>query len=194
MIATRAQERCVADSSNPLLDLGTLKNVLSYLDPGHHLFVSVVCRWWRDLYATLPTQQLASYPINKHQKVLLPCEPPLTLYSSVFTSPARVQFAHKSGLDCTSERYGGAAGMYADVATLAAAHTLGMPYTEATIISAAQCNKFAELRYLHSQGCPWSPHALTAAASSGSLELLRWCYERGCPCDGGRVALCGAES
>jgi Ankyrin repeats (3 copies) len=101
---------------------------------------------------------------------------------------------HESGLDCTSELYGEVAGMHADIATLAAAHTLGMPYTEMTIISAAQCNKFAELRYLHGQGCPWCPHVLTAAASSGSFELLRWCYERSCRCFGGRVALCAAES
>jgi hypothetical protein len=79
----------------------------------------------------------------------------MTLYSSVFASPSRVKLAHESGLRCTSLAYGHAAGSYADIATLATAHELGMPYTADTMIGAGKCNKLAEIQYMHSEGCPW---------------------------------------
>jgi hypothetical protein len=160
-------------------------------------FVSTVCdgetSMRRCQRSNWRATQTLKNSISRHRKVLATFERPLTLCSSVFTSPARAQFAHESGLDCTSESYGEAAGMHADTATLAA-HTVRMPFIETTITGAAQCNKFAELRYLRSQGCPRSSSVLEAAASSGSYELLRWCHECGCPFEGEDVTLCAAES
>jgi hypothetical protein len=134
----------------------------------------------------------------------------MTLYSSVFASPSRVQLARESGLDCTSvacQHAAGqhAAGQHASVATLAKAHELGMPYTEATIAVAALYNKLAEVQYLHSQRCPWAAGLLDRAASAGLLELLRWCYEHGCPwseavkapvnaAESGNVDFCSSEA
>jgi hypothetical protein len=97
----------------------------------------------------------------------------------VFTSPARVR--HNSGLDCASEAYQLAAGKHADIATLAAAHELGMKYTNITMAGASNCNKLAEVQYLHSQGCPWPPRPLDDATRRGYFDLVRWCHEQGCP-------------
>jgi hypothetical protein len=41
--------RCsVAVNSNPLLDPGILQTVLSYVGPGHCLFVAPASKWWTD--------------------------------------------------------------------------------------------------------------------------------------------------
>jgi hypothetical protein len=158
--------------------------VLSYVGPGHYLFVTPISNLWKEAYSALEQQQLTAYDEKRSGKTenTITCVSQMTLYSSVFASLSRVRLAHESGLDYTSEAYQLAAGRHADVATLAVAQDLGMQYTAKTMSGAAQCNKLAEVQYLHSQGCPWSPSLLSVAASSGYSELLRWCYGHGCPC------------
>jgi hypothetical protein len=173
------QKRCAIDSSNPLLN-GVLQNVLSYVGPGHQLFVALVSRWWKEAYATLKSQQLIVYDKCSHESIMIRCDPQMTLYSSACASPSRLILAQKHGLDCTSEIFQLAAGKHADVTTLATAHELGMQYTAATMTGAAQCNKLAEVQHLHSQGCPWPLRLLDVLAGGGNLQLLRWCYEQGC--------------
>jgi hypothetical protein len=79
-----------------------------------------------DMYAALKSQ-LLTYETLRYFEQTITCDPQMTLYSSVFTSPARVR--QTSGLDCTSETYQHAAGKHADIATLATAHEMGMEYT-----------------------------------------------------------------
>jgi hypothetical protein len=165
--AHQAQKRSAADSRNPLIEAGVLQHVLSYVGPGHCIYVAPVSSMWRDLYAKVKSQQLTVYDEDSLESIIINCVPQMTLYSSVFTSPSRVQLAHESGLDCTSEAYQRAAGKHADIATVATAHELGMLYTDATMYGAAQCNKLAEVQFLHKQGCPWHSDMLKLAASSG---------------------------
>jgi hypothetical protein len=179
MSATEAQGCSAAGSSTPLLDPLVLQNVLSYVGPGHNLYVALVSKWWKHAYTALESQLLTTYGLYS-------CEDdnswvPQTLYSSAFASPSRVQLAYKTGLTLSLEACQRAAGEHADVATLTAAHTLGMEYTAIAVNSAAHFNKLAEVQFLYSQGCPWPLQLLEEAASSGRFELLRWCYEHGCP-------------
>jgi hypothetical protein len=200
-MADSATEYNAVDSSNPLLDSALLRTVLSYVGPGQHLFVALVSKWWRDVisnwwkeaHGMLKCRKLAVRD-EKHRRHMLTCASQMTLYSSVFTSPSRVQHAHYNGLNCTSEAYQLAAGRHADVATLATAHELGMEFTETLMACAAHCNKLAEVQYLHSHGCPWSAYLLETAASSGHFELVRWCHEQGCPWYANVIARCAAES
>jgi hypothetical protein len=141
------------------------------------LFVAPISKWWRDLYAAVDSQQL----IVSYGRIVITCIPQMTLYSSVFTSPSRVQLAHERGLNCTSAAHRCAAGKCADAATLAAAHMLGMEYTTEVMFGATDCNKLAEVQYLHSQGCPWHHRQLELAAVDGHFKLMRWCHEHGCP-------------
>jgi hypothetical protein len=53
--------------------------------------------------------------------------------SAVFEAPSRVRLAHAHGLDCATTAYERAAGMHADIATVAAAHELGMSYSDAEL-------------------------------------------------------------
>jgi Ankyrin repeats (3 copies) len=182
MASMHAQACSTVESSNPLLHLGVLRSVLSFIGPGHHLFVTPVCKWWKQVYYALGSQQLPAC-LSTGRKIIFTCVPQMMLFSSVFTSPSRVQLAHKSGLKCASRAYELAAGKHADVATLAAAHELGMQYTDMTMCGAAESNKIAEVQFLHSQGQPWPVWMFAGLARSGFFELLRWCYEHGCPWD-----------
>jgi hypothetical protein len=103
-----------------------------------------------------------------------------------------------------------AAGKYADVATLQAAHELGMEYdSAATIEGAVYCNELAVVQflraqegswwtnhvyniaarrgdmalcaYLYANQCGWSLGTCEAAASNGDSGLLRWLREHDCP-------------
>jgi hypothetical protein len=159
-----------------------LQNVLSYVGPGHHLFVALVSSWWKERYATLQHQQLNIRDQHDQEKIITRASQ-TTLFSSAFATPSRVQLAHECGLECASDKCQRAAGRHADVATLATAHKLGMQFTAATMAGAAQSNKLAEVQYLHSRGCPWALRLLEYAAVSGKFELARWCYEHGCHWD-----------
>jgi hypothetical protein len=177
MDATHRQKRSAADSIDPL-NAGILQNVLSYVGLGHHLFVAPVSKLWRDLYSTVQTHQLT---VSQSRRRKMPCVPQTTLYSAAFASPSRLRLAHENGFSCTSRKHLLSAGRFADVATLASAHELGMQYTVAVMAGAARYKKLAEVQYLHEQGCPWSRTLLEGAAIRGHLELVRWCYEHGCP-------------
>jgi hypothetical protein len=60
----------------------------------------------------------------------------------VFTSASRVEFAHDCGLT-TSEAYHRAARKHGDIATLVAAHALGMQYTVPTMAAVTSLQKYS---------------------------------------------------
>jgi hypothetical protein len=152
MSATKAQE-CSAACSSALLDTCVLRNVLSYVGSGHHLYVALVSKQWKHTYTTLENHLLTIYD-NDSSKENIICFPQATLFRSAFASPSRVELAHKTGLTFSSIACQCAAGKHADVATLAAAHKLGMVYTAVTLDCASLCNELAAVQYLYSQGCP----------------------------------------
>eukprot|EP00953_Heterococcus_sp_UTEX-ZZ885_P015096 8501-Heterococcus_DN1.PRE.1 len=163
MVATRAVKRTAVDN-NPLQSVDILRRVLSYVGPGHGLFLSSVSTLWRDLYCRVASRTM-------------------TLYGSAF-SPSRVKLAHESGLDISTENFRHAAGKHADIATLKAAHELGMHFTGLSILGgAAEGNKLAVVQFLHAQGCPWHWSVASAAAKRNDLEMLRWVREHGCNWD-----------
>jgi hypothetical protein len=157
--------------------LGVLQTVLSYVGVGHHLFVAPV-KLWRELHGKLQSEQLKVYD-ESGEGYAITCASNMTLFSSVLATPSRVKLAHKSGVSCNVAAYWRAAGLHADIATLRAAHQLGMHYTRTTMAGAAECNKLAEMQFLHSQGCYWPSGLLENASDSVYCELVRWCYEHG---------------
>jgi hypothetical protein len=180
MNSTQAQKRNAADSINSLLAPGVLQIMLSYVGPGHHLFMAPISKSWKDMYAAVNSQQLTVFDERSRDRIITRV-PQMTLYSAVFASPARVKLAHDVGLDCTSKACQRTAGKHADVATLAAAYEVGMDYTATTMAAAFHCNRLAVVQFLHGQGCPWPSGLLDGLAKDGFCELVRWCCEHGCP-------------
>jgi hypothetical protein len=194
-VATRAQKRSTADNSSPLDQSGILQHVLSYVGPGHWLFLSTVSSLWRELYGRVPGRQMQTmgritrYLIDRQ----FTCVPQMTLYSSFFASPSRLRLAHQSGVSNATERYQHAAGRHATIEVLLVARGLGMPFSVSLMQGATRCNQLPVLQFLREHGCPWSDEICLAAARRGNLEILRWLRENGCPWNN-REILSGAAS
>jgi hypothetical protein len=189
MVAARVQKRCAVHNSNPLCQTGVLQRVLSYVGPGHWIFLSTVSSLWREWYSRVADRTIQTRQFEFGDCIEtadFTCVPQMTLFSSIFASPARVRLVHARGLDITTTSFGRAAGRYADVPVLEAAHELGMQYTVETLQGAAMCNQLSVLQYLRTQGCPWNRSVPDAAAGAGAYEKLRWLREQGCEwCDDG---------
>jgi hypothetical protein len=77
-----------------------------------------------------------------------------------------------------------------------AAHELGMEYSVAVMLGAAECNQRPDgvMPFLHAQGCPWDTTVPVAAVQRGAFQMLCWLIQRGCPCTGHIVLRAAAES
>jgi hypothetical protein len=152
--------------------------VLSYI-PGQWLFLAAVSSFWRDMYSRLTAIQLKKKSLYM-QTADFTCVPQMTLYSSVFASPARVKYAHASGVSCSTADYQFAAGRHATVAALITAREVGMYYTVVVMVGVADCNTLPVMQFLHAQGCHWDETVTSAAAASGAFQMLQWAHEHGC--------------
>jgi Ankyrin repeats (3 copies) len=97
-------------------------------------------------------------------------------------------------LRCTAQSYKFAAGQFGNILSLMAACELGMEYSVATMMGAAESNQLFIVQFLHGQGCPWDQTVSHAAARRGELEMLRWAHEHGCPVDVGTILRIAASS
>jgi hypothetical protein len=154
-IATMADDHAckraaaVTVQSNPFYEVGILQTVMSCAGTDQWFFLAPVCKLWRDLYAQLS----ASIDVRSTsgRRRIITCH---KIYRSAFASPLRVKLACESGLTFTTEKGMHAAGAYADTATLATAHELGMMYSATTMAAAARYNKLAVLQFLHAEAAP----------------------------------------
>jgi hypothetical protein len=178
--SSQKQQHSAADDSNPLHQPGILHEVLSYVGPGHWLFLAKVSSLWRDMYLKV-NSAVMSKAYSFYSDPCFTCTPKMTLYSAVFASPAAVQHAHACGLKSRGGRYEFAAGLYADTATLSAAHELGMPHTAAIPNGAALAGAASKLHWL----CTVQQHELNHnvavfAALGGNVEVFELLQQQGC--------------
>jgi hypothetical protein len=54
----KVQKRSEPYRHGPLLEPGILQRVLSFVGPGHWLFVATVSRLWKELYARVAAKEL----------------------------------------------------------------------------------------------------------------------------------------
>jgi hypothetical protein len=67
---------------SPLQDEGLLLQVFTFL-PGHHLFISAVCKDWKAVYASMADQQVRSFTLYDDDPEFVTCGARSTLYSAV---------------------------------------------------------------------------------------------------------------
>jgi hypothetical protein len=169
------QKRAVPSSSNPLCNDLFLELVLSYVGIGQGLYVSAVSRGWRTKYRAfcnaITQQQSRGQHVHSSS---------CTLYSAVFSSKSRIQLALVNGLrlDADNHKLQRAAGS-ADLATLQAAHYLGLSMTSEVAYAAAAASSWAKLHWCIEQNCPLSGDIAAAAAAAGNLEMLTYLRQRG---------------
>jgi hypothetical protein len=179
MVATRTQlKRFVVGSSSPLEDPHILKNVMSYVGPGHWLFLSAVSKAWLDIYSSLESVRMRRLDLQGRVKVFT-CLARHTMCAAVFASASRVRPAHSCGLQLSNWRTCAPlqtelrAGKHADIETLVAAHDLGLPWSGSVLRGAAESGCFFKLQWLMDEKeCFTPPDITTYAARSGSSEML----------------------
>jgi hypothetical protein len=121
-----------------------LEHVLSFVGPGHWLFVAEVTEQWQEIYAMIPETYLPNLPSDFFEKTRsFRCHPETTLGQAVFASPSRLRWAHAAGLSIVKMRY--TAGWFADQETLAVAAELesGLLELDSVVYGAAasgSCN------------------------------------------------------
>jgi hypothetical protein len=179
--AMSSVKRAFVRAASPLEHSGILLHVLTTLGPGHHLFISAVSKAWRESYKRVASVQMAAVTEYDYQEaVSKTITSHSTLCSAVFASVSRVRLAHECGLafnDAWKVKLQRIIGRAADVATLRAAHELGLQLCNEVLIGAAeaQAASVPNLQWLHTeQGC-WLPVDICDyAARAGSLDTLRW--------------------
>jgi hypothetical protein len=174
--------KCAAVSIGSALgNTGILQIVLSYVGPGHWLFLSAVCSEWKVLYERLAAVNVFAFTASG-KKTRLKCEPRMTLSSAVFQSSRLVRLAHQHGLRFNSNyKMHHVAGKVADRHVLATAHELGMPLSSSVLLGASERGSLTVLRWLHfDMGCALPRNITVYAARGGGVRVMQWLSERGC--------------
>jgi hypothetical protein len=174
-MSTPSKMQLTASISNPLLHAGLLELTLNLVGTGEAIFLRAVNRSWKACYDRLIVGQQADEEEHIHTSIC-------TSYQAVFASASRVRLADHSGLlfaaDNSCLQY--CAGKYAAISTLAAAHDLGLPFSQHLMQGAARSRCLAKLQWLHTeQQCPLPDDITAAAAKAGDVETLRWLKIRG---------------
>jgi hypothetical protein len=179
MVFTRKQKQALTAASNPLIDTGILQQVFTFL-PGHHLFLSAVCREWRAVYASMADQQMRTFRLYGNTKHVA-CGARTTLYSAAVASPATARLACECGVQFFSNMHMQViAGGYADTQTMAALRELGMPLSESVILAVGLSGRLNILQHLLiEQLCPKHNNLSHYAARSGNISMLNWLRAQG---------------
>jgi hypothetical protein len=105
----------------------------------------------------------------------------MTLYSAVFASISCLRLANECGLELVgirSYKLRAAAGRWASIETLQAAHALGLPWSYRLLCGVALSGDVAKLQYLHiQQKCQILPNICQQAARSGSVDTVKYLVE-----------------
>jgi hypothetical protein len=190
-------------SHNPLRDACLLQEVFTFLPAGNWLFLGAVCSDWKAVYAGRADQEVQCLTYDSNfRRFFKTCGPTTTFYSAAVASPATAGLAACCGLAISEQNYNlhVAAGLTADIQTLAALFELGMPLNRTVVCAVALSARLEVLQHIGTlQQCP-RPFALSQyAARSGSIVMLNWlrdeswCTFDQCTCagaaEGGHLSL-----
>jgi hypothetical protein len=162
------------------LEGATLRHVFGFVGRGNFLFFGPVSKGWLQSY-----KQEFSTTITLRQGFQnVTCGARTTLLHATVTSPAQFRLAVACGLDrwLDDMNLHCIAGAQADVATLMAAHELGMPYNWQVVSSAVKHGRVSVVQYLLETvkvSGEAIEHLHYSAAQSGSVPMLRYLKSQG---------------
>jgi hypothetical protein len=173
-----------SSSSLALHDPDTLHSILSYVGPGHALYISTVSSGWRAAYLQVQDAEFEGWDA-KGDCTTVTCTAHMTLLSSAAASASRLQLAHACGLELDAEfhcwRLHWAVGRYGEIATLAKALELGMSLGVFVATGAARAASPHNLDWLVREcNIPLGIDLLRQAAIGGNVEVVRWLLQHGC--------------
>jgi hypothetical protein len=183
--------RMGADS--PLSNAGILQHVLGYVGHCQWLYIGGVSQLWQECYLQLASVQ--KHHDLPHINLYAPAHcAACTCWRAVFESPDRLQLVQdlrrkKSPRLPQFSQYNyrvhSAAAKHGSIATLTAAHELGLPWTSDGVRGAAASGDLAKLQFMVEQHQTdltrdFFGHYLRHAVRGGSVETLTWLVQRGC--------------
>jgi hypothetical protein len=187
MVATRAIQRAVVDSRNPLQHEGLREHIFSFVGAGHWWFVAQVSRAWKMSYQNVEVYRWLD-PFDDY--ACFTCTADMTLTRAVFASAACCSLATEPNVNGALrlddpywllQRYGG---QFCDLETLQLAVQRGLTANDYVLQGAAESGSLSKVQWLHEMRQLPLPSSIGHwAAKGGNLELLTWLSERGCKFD-----------
>jgi hypothetical protein len=174
--ASVPSEHAIAGSA--LEDTAVLQHVLAFLGPGHHLFICASKQWRQ----ASPLGRLYSTCSPRPRRSGLEWAFNMSAVSAAFATVSTISLAHACGLQLNSP-YQSCISCFAskaDVEVLAAAHELGMPYSDGLVYGVASGARLSTLRWLHTQrACSLPRYIDRYAAAGGCVNTLKWVQGKG---------------
>jgi hypothetical protein len=154
--------------------------IFSFVGPGHRLYCALVSTMWLELYERVPSRELITVNADGRQRKTR-VTASMTLGSAVFASVSRLRLAHECGLELENPSYYTlpvAAGRWASIETLRAAHALGLAWSQMLLQGVALSGDVSKLQYLHTQQkCDIPPDICQQASRSGSIGMVKYLVE-----------------
>jgi hypothetical protein len=193
-------------NEHPLLHARILQRLLEYAGAGQWAYLGTVNRVWKEVYERCSSVERAGYN-TQGEPVKVNAAPRMTLYSEVFASQSRLQWALATGLTLHSNTKGvqRLAGRHADIETLLLLRELGLSYTAAVFKESSASKDKAKLHWLVSeQQCPMAEKDVPEVAASKSPVIdaqprqaeevdADWLQEHGGAAEQSAAAAAGAQ-
>jgi hypothetical protein len=172
----------IAVARSVFADWDLLEMIFDYVGGQRWLVMGAVCKQWQLLYKKQCAQRWpardACLTVFEHLQSVLRCHSPCTAYSVAFSTVPLLQMACSGALDlqCNEAQFN--AGRHGTQATLAAAHMLGMPWSESVLKELSDQAALASC-----SGCVRSAACRCLLASQSWLQQAAACL---CSCCCGR--------
>jgi hypothetical protein len=178
----RAEERSTGAGDNPLHQRGILQQVLDFVGPAQHLFLSPVSKSFRACYLNTPV--LTSVYQDESGDVEITLVHHMTAFGAVLGSPSRVRLAAELGFVLNIKNLWSQflAGAHSSIETLVELHEqYQMRYTEVVCRGAAVAGSVSKLQWLlDEQQCPQPDDIDRFAVNARTTDILKWLKQRGC--------------
>jgi hypothetical protein len=177
----------IGHARSPFEDPPCLRLIHDYLGAGHYSFIAPVSKLWKQSYEATPSLEATGvvFTGGKREQISFLCDPnKITLYSSIFTSTSRVQWAKKLQASAwlTYSGLGKAAGI-AELGVFKCAVNINLVSSgsapssyaiESLFEGAALAGDLRKLQWLHrKKGYTITTAVSECAAGIGSVHILQ---------------------
>jgi hypothetical protein len=195
------------ERASPLIQDGIVSTVLSFVGPGHWVYLALVSLKWLELYRRVCSQFEKKFYLNSHndrwrldywpRSMARPFEisSTYTFFSATLGSSSRVELAHRYRCQLQHLSFLQAATKLADKHALLTARELGMPQCDAVVAAARRGDRDdVEWLLIHYHVGRCGARIVTAAAASGSVELMAWLHSVGTVIRAASISTAAAKS
>jgi hypothetical protein len=178
-------------STNVMNNAYLVQNILDFVGPGQHLYVSTISQLVHRCYSTVPAIEFDGYDTNGKEKTML-ISSQMTRYSETIACISRFRLALASGVELAVHRSMLKCLAYCQMLSK---YTAASPHRTRTGVLVFDILHWRfqmlvgdqeMLTFVHEKlGMPWTEHVINGAIVSGNIALLQWLYaDMKCPLSG----------